>query len=294
MIHREAYLEMSHKCYAKCVMCDMPKQNIQPVPLDTVKERLLKLNDAGFRQVRITGKEPMLYPWFRQVVNFMHDYGMLADMTTTLLTPDLHAINYITGFHKLRVSLFALYDQHKAFYGVDLADRHIRNIKYLSAVYTGTINFNYTLAEADGQKNWSMKSLMNIERFVEETGIDNYCFNIFPEFKYKEGLDSKMRDDVSYFVSKLRSSKIKHDYFDGTPKHRTTCDVMQHRLFVKHDGSIYPCCMTAGEVGQPTLTHAYLGNIDNRPLHDIMDKKLTELDNPICSNCTQKYYNLMR
>ncbi len=293
MIKKEAYLEISNKCYCRCVMCDMYKQHVEAVPLPRAQYRLLTLKGAGFNQVRITGKEPMLYPWFHELIDWMVDSSFDIDMTTTLLTSDPYKISKLKDFYKLRISLFAMYEQHSAFYNIRNAFGTIlRNIVLLRELYPNTIYFNYTLTELENDSNFTKQSAVNMQRFIKETGLTRYCFNIFPEFQYKKGITDEMTYRIYEFTRLLDSYGIVHDTCLYHPMHRTECDVNRHRIFIKHDGSAYPCCMASGEVGQATESQVLLGNIDT----DSMDKlmlPLSNLDNPICKWCTPKYFNLM-
>ena len=76
----------------------------------------------------------------------------------------------------------------------------------------------------------------------------------------------------------------------------TRCHIANSRWYIKTDGSIYPCCMAGGELGQTLETSLYIGNIlteSVETLSDVATIPLRNLDNPICDSCTPKYFKSM-
>jgi len=274
-------------------MCDAHKYPSDEVPISLVLLRLQRLQVGGFKHIRLTGREPMTHPDFDKILNYMEANDVDIDITTTLLTPDMKLVERLANICRIRVSLFALYKNHEYFYNCSPKKWQIfmSNIKRLSILRDDVIKFTYTLTEKAGRPNYSMHSAHDLIKFVRESGISKYRFEFFPDFKYIGGIPKKEKKQMDSFFRQI-TGYVKHKAYNIETKNIRTCSVPQHRLYVKNNGDVYPCCNAGGELGQSLPQDALLGNIDS---NSVKWMSLTHLcvDNPICNNCTKKFYQLM-
>jgi len=291
---RQAYLEIGNKCHCKCHMCDAHKHPSEEVPVDVVLRRIQALSSEGFNHIRLTGREPMAHPDFDKILNYMEANNVDIDITTTLLTPDMKLVERLSGISRIRVSLFALYDNHSYFYNCSPKKWQIfmSNIKRLSILRDDVIKFTYTLTEKLGRPNYSMHAAHDLIKFVRESGISKYRFEFFPDFKYINGIPKKEKKQMDSFFRQI-DGYVKHKSYDIETKNIRTCSVPHHRLYVKNNGDVYPCCNAGGELGQSLPEEVLLGNIDTHQIEGMSNSVITGIDNPICNNCTKKFYQLM-
>lgn len=284
---KSAYIEVGNKCFCRCEMCDIYKKPHKKLNFSKFCDRVSKLKDFNFNKIRLAGNEPLTHPDIINMIDFLTKDNMVIDITTTLLTPDVRVLESISSIEKLRLSLFAVYDDYKKFYNVDKFDLFCKNLEILRRSRSKTIIFNYTFTDG----NYTEESAKDLKKFVSTLSGLDYIFNFFPSINYVSEISTEEKSKIKKFLSNI--SSINFNFYGFELRKMTKCTVHSKRLYVKIDGSVYPCCMSGGEIGQDLQPQLLLGNIDTDSLSSITSTALNNLNNIICDNCTQKYFNLM-
>jgi len=289
-MEKQAYLEIGNKCHCRCHMCRAYLIRNYEVSYSVALYRIIKLRNAGFKHIRLTGREPLTYTNIDVLIRQMKQNGCFVDITTTLLSDKANVIKSLECIDRLRVSLFATYDLHTYFYNTDKWDVFVKNIKTIKN--WNRIKFTYTLTEKKGVINYSKSAANGIINFVKETKLTNYVFELFPDF-INDKFTKKRTENVVQFIDVLLSNGINVEYYPIFTKNITICTVNKYRLYIKNNGDVYPCCNAGGEIGQDMPQEVLLGNIDMHSIDYLTSKKLINLDNTACNRCTRKFYKLM-
>ena len=106
--HPNHYVEsidwtITDKCNCNCRHCFHAVDNTthrNEFSLEDAMRLLEEMKDCGIRSVNLTGGEPTLYPWFRELVKGIRDLGLVLNTLITngsLLTPEF--LSYIKELH---------------------------------------------------------------------------------------------------------------------------------------------------------------------------------------------------
>ena len=97
----------TRRCNIDCAYCNEYDQVSQPVPIDTMNERIDKLAELGASVVAMSGGEPMLHPDLETIIGRVRRSGMIAGLITNgyLLSPKrIEALN-AAGLDYLQISI---------------------------------------------------------------------------------------------------------------------------------------------------------------------------------------------
>ena len=97
----------TRRCNIDCAYCNEYDQVSQPVPLDTMYERIDRLATLGTSVVAMSGGEPMLHPDLEAILRRVRSHGMIAGLITNgyLLSPKKIAALNDAGLDYLQISI---------------------------------------------------------------------------------------------------------------------------------------------------------------------------------------------
>lgn len=75
---KELFIEVTNQCPQKCIHCSsMSSMNSDVfIPIDKIKEIIMKTKPLGLDRVVISGGEPFLYPKLKELIIFIKDNGL--------------------------------------------------------------------------------------------------------------------------------------------------------------------------------------------------------------------------
>jgi len=271
----KVYLEVGNKCFCKCITCNVHHHRAMALPV--ARRAVDKLHDYGVKQIRLCGNDPLTYRYFNSLVKYIKSKGMEVSVTTTLLAKNI-ASKKLHLVDNLAVSLSAVGKHYNKFFiGGDW-----KLFKHNLSTVEQHIRINYTIYS----NNISVKEIIKFILFCNGKDVDVVIYPMIDYDGYKWG---KMIH-VKFKVLLMLLARFKYKYIpEYTKTRRTSCNVENNECYVKYNGDIYPCCMAGGEIGQQLYKELCLGNVFTDDLDEVFSKKLMNLDNPTCSNCTQKY-----
>ena len=97
----------TRRCNIDCAYCNEYDQVSEPIPLDTMAERVNKLAALGTSVVAMSGGEPMLHPHLDDIIRRIRRHGMIAGLITNgyLVSPKrIEALND-AGLDYLQISI---------------------------------------------------------------------------------------------------------------------------------------------------------------------------------------------
>ena len=97
----------TRRCNIDCAYCNEYDQVSQPVPLETLYERIDRLATLGTSVVAMSGGEPMLHPDLEAILRRVRGHGMIAGLITNgyLLSPKKIAALNDAGLDYLQISI---------------------------------------------------------------------------------------------------------------------------------------------------------------------------------------------
>ena len=97
----------TRRCNIDCAYCNEYDQVSQPVPLETMYERIDRLATLGTSVVAMSGGEPMLHPDLEAILRRVRGHGMIAGLITNgyLLSPKKIAALNNAGLDYLQISI---------------------------------------------------------------------------------------------------------------------------------------------------------------------------------------------
>jgi radical SAM protein with 4Fe4S-binding SPASM domain len=314
---------ITDRCNFNCLHCFHAADNTTQKNEFTREEAFRLLAEAeacGVSQVELTGGEPTIYPYFRDVVQEIHDRGMRLGCVVTngsMMDEDLAA--FIKKLHPdalIAISFdgIGVHDwlrQHKG--SEESAKRAIRNCVDAGLKVVSNMNVNRKNKDVlfDSVK---MLSDMGVDhlRIIKTTEVPRWAlnaedFSMTPEEYYDYGIEfaKQYRDsgltlpvrlwqvlalngrEKIYHIVPVKAS---HSTFC---EYEMTCPDMLKKLSVQPNGEIIPCAPMAGILSSRNI---HLGNVkqgglqkllSEGPLYDqvtytVKDKQQA---NPKCSGC---------
>lgn len=293
---KKAYVEIGNACFCKCVCCDIHSRPHKIMELKEFELVCRRLHSLGFTQVRLAGNDPLTNRDFCRYVDTLEKLDLSFECTTTLLTTHKTKVMALVDCDDLNISLSAVGSEYEKFFNVKKWGLFDSNMKLLKKYRHKLTTINCTVS----RETMNILTLRNVIKYIMSS-LEFYPpsveINFFPAIYYgseswTESEKFKMRQIFdalydNYYVNKL---------LDFSEHKMSRCTIPQVECYVQVDGSVYPCCLSGGELGQLLQEELYLGNIfkdDIVEMHEKMQKPLERLSNPICDRCSQKYLKKM-
>lgn len=295
----DVYLEIADRCFSSCVMCDTKSQDNKKLMPNNANHILSLLKTLGCKKVRFTGKEPMANEALPGYLMMCRNKGMSTDVLTTLLGPE-HMIPHLAHSDIIRVSLSSIGKDYHRYFGVHKWALFMRNFASLmeerSKVHDKKIIINYTIFS--GNANFAaIDAFVSFINTMQKLHDVKFIVHFFPAMEitnsrnYDPALVHEMYEDV------LHSAEFEYALTkDNFSVSMHSCDMGLTHWYITTDGDIYPCCMSGGELGQRRHKELLLGNVYTDSIEELSkedNKRLKNLCNSTCSNCTPKYFKRM-
>lgn len=74
----------TYKCNLNCIMCDLPKmfKNCKDLPLGTIKRIIRESKEIGFKELVLTGGEPLLRDDIFEIIQYAKSKGFIINLNT--------------------------------------------------------------------------------------------------------------------------------------------------------------------------------------------------------------------
>lgn len=269
---------LTDSCFNRCIGCGHPNREQHKMDVTDWLGFLLVARAHGIESVCYSGGDPMAFPPFNEVMEWHIRNQVDFGCTITGYVPPAINLGYLSRARWVRVSLDAIdADVYEKVRGKTPLAKVLKGIDDMLAVGVN-VQLGVTLhRENEGQ-------LPKILDWAKGKGITN--------------IDSR----YAYPMSNPKWSDVDMGQRGVLPFNN--CKAALYQLYIDSDGSVYPCCITAGDT-RSAAQGATLGNIyteewqniwervveySEKPLHNLPDicrtccvQRLSEINN-VCGN----------
>ena len=253
--------------------------------------------------IMLWGGEPLVCPYFDELVNFLKEQGFVLGMITNGVLLDKHMEVCKTSFKKIFVSIDGPRDIHNSIRGEGVFEKVYANLKELSVsdvgvVVSSVLSYNLlsridefidvieksgadelllqnyirvSQEEAEEYKKW-MKSCFG----MQATEIDSWITELPSDY---EANKIQAIDNIKNSQHKIKVSYIPHGVED------CVCMSANKHIHISWNGSVLYCTdfydFSAGNVKK-----SHIDEIFNNEFSELYRKNVK--DNPLCKHCSWK------
>jgi len=245
------------RCNLSCTYCNEFDKTSDPVPLDTVLERVDRLADLGTGALHLSGGEPLLHPDVEAIIRHIRRRGMLSGLLTNgyLLTRErIEALND-AGLDQLQISVDNVEPDEVSKKSLKVLDQKlVRLARY--AVFD--VNINTVLGS--GVDN--PEDALVVARQVEELGFTGTTGIIHDETGRAKPMSEREREihreirsmEPDRFWSFARYNDFQENLVRGRPN-EWSCGAGSRYLYVCEDGLVHWCSQQRGYPGIPLMEY---------------------------------------
>lgn len=269
-----AHLIPMRRCNLACGYCNEYDGVSQPVPLETVQERVNRLADLGTTVITISGGEPLLHPQLDDIIAHIRRRGLIAGMITNgyLLTAErIERLNR-AGLDHLQISIDNVVPDEVSKKSLKVLDKKLE----LLATYA-EFHVNINSVVGGGVKH--PDDALVIGRRALELGFSTTVGVIHDG----NGQLRPLRDEVRKIYWQMRAlSRRSYSHFvsfqdnivEGRPN-QWRCRAGARYLYICEDGLVHYCSQQRGYPGKPLAQYTR---------DDVCREFLSE--KPCAPNCT--------
>jgi sulfatase maturation enzyme AslB (radical SAM superfamily) len=267
----------TNKCNLKCPFCSYKNvDKNQELDFDLVCKFLHEAKALETAAITITGGgEPLLYPYIRQMVELISNFGLQVSLTTNGTEINKFDNEFFNNFTWIRMS-FSCYRSCTS----ELFD----NIEKFLGNYKGTLGFSYVLTD-----KYSFSSIESVINACRNSAckyiriVDDICnSNVVLSKDFKKFIEDKAGNDVNIIFQGRK------EFVHGKKR----CLISLLKPYLGADGYLYGCCGTSYATKEMTLHYGgkemQLGHMTK--FRDIILNQ-EYFDGSICYRCFYDSYN---
>ena len=256
----------TRRCNIDCAYCNEYDQVSQPVPLETMYERIDRLATLGTSVVAMSGGEPMLHPDLEAILRRVRSHGMIAGLITNgyLLSPKKIAALNDAGLDYLQISIDNVEPDEVSKKSLRLLDTKLQWLRDHAAF---DININSVIG--GGVKD--PEDARTINRRARALGFSTSIGIIHDEagrLKPLAALEREIFDEITGQIS--GAWQIAKNLYSGVSGFQANlaagkrntwwCRAGARYLYVCEDGLVHYCSQQRGAPGIP-LAHYSVDDI---------------------------------
>lgn len=273
--HNNLYLHITFACNLRCNHCYAVGDQNQFLSLPTIIKVITQALKENYRQIIITGGEPMLHPEFTQIISFIQQnkanktkFVLRSNFTISKSLQEYQLIG--RTFDQIVISLDGPKDQHDSIRGEGSYDLMINNIRTYQSIDNHLTKLSLSCCVSDNDQVLkedviAIKNSLNIEKLKFQ--------KILPLGRARESSNCLTISD-------------KYPLNNFTPA--ISCGIGQN-LYIKPDGKCYPCYANSNN-------KTYMGNINiddlttilSSTIYQKMQKRTVDNIQP-CKQCEYRY-----
>ena len=252
----------TRRCNIDCAYCNEYDQVSQPVPLDTMYERIDRLATLGTSVVAMSGGEPMLHPDLEAILRRVRSHGMIAGLITNgyLLSPKKIAALNDAGLDYLQISIDNVEPDEVSKKSLRLLDTKLQWLRDHAAF---DININSVIG--GGVKD--PEDARTINRRARALGFSTSIGIIHDEagrLKPLAALEREIFDEITRQIS--GAWQIAKNLYSGVSGFQANladgkrntwwCRAGARYLYVCEDGLVHYCSQQRGAPGIPLAQYS--------------------------------------
>jgi radical SAM protein with 4Fe4S-binding SPASM domain len=217
-----AYVHLTYKCNLNCEYCyNRDKLNTcKELSLEGMKKVIDTLKENGVDKVVFTGGEPTLYPYFKEIVNYVYDKELNIEVLTNGTTLSKVEQDIINKVNRFIVSLDSM----------ESDKTHRLN----SEKYT-VLNEIEKINNKGG--NVTVRSVLTSKNADEVNRLKNYLNAI--NIEHIEAIFIPNSKEELYLVPNLEEIKMSNEEYELC--NIEECGAGQSTIAIDPEGKVYPC-----------------------------------------------------
>ncbi len=268
-------IELLNYCNSSCIHCYLEHFVPKKVEVENIIRVVNQAAAAGAMQITLTGGEPLLHPNITEIIKYIKNKGMAANLLTSLNVEHGEWLDDILLCDKIGISIYGSNrDIHDSITRIDGSfDVMFDNLKYIIA-RNSCITLNMTIMKEN------IADIANMVALAEKTNLRyrlNYILHGLSMETHQIGLDDvKLLKRV--FASKDSANTLSTNF---------KCVAGSDSLWVDVDLNVYPCVFFRMQLGN--LLKQRLVDIWNESDSINIIKKTVNADFKKCQTCDLKY-----
>jgi MoaA/NifB/PqqE/SkfB family radical SAM enzyme len=269
-----AHIIPMRRCNLACGYCNEYDKVSDPVPFETMTQRLDKLRSLGVSLIIISGGEPTLHPQLDDIIRHARGLGMLVGLITNgyyLTKERIERLNN-AGLDYLQISVDNVVPDKVSQKSLKVIDRYLVNLSKHAKFH---VNINSVLG--GGVRN--PDDALTVARRAVELGfssslgiIHDHTGQLKPMGEREEQIYQELKNFGK--TSWTRLNRFQEDLAYGRP-HNWRCRAGARYLYICEDGLVHYCSQQRGYPGVP---------LEDYTLEDVRREFYTE--KPCAKFCT--------
>ena len=248
-----AHIVPIRRCNLSCAYCNEYDDFSNPVPLETMHERIDHLGRLGTTVITISGGEPLLHPELDQIIARIRENGAIAGMITNgyLLVPErIRRLNE-AGLDHLQISIDNVMPDEVSKKSLKVLDK---KLEMLAEHATFHVNINSVV----GGGIHHPQDALTISNRAIALGFTSTVGIIHDGDGQLQALDP---EEISVYEEIMRHEKKNYSQFNHFQKNIAygkandwRCRAGSRYLYICEDGLVHYCSQQRGYPGKP-LAH---------------------------------------
>ncbi len=245
-----AHIIPMRRCNLSCAYCNEYDKDSQPVPVETMFERIDRLAVLGTTIITISGGEPLLHPELDRIIGRIRHHGIIAGMITNgyLLTAErIQRLNR-AGLEHLQISIDNVLPDDVSKKSLKVLDKKLQ----LLADYS---EFHVNINSVVGGGIHNPKDALVIGKRAIELGFTSTVGIIHDGGGQLQPLGDAEREVYMAMRSMEKSSYAQVNYFQDNIAHglenRWRCRAGARYLYICENGLVHYCSQQRGYPAKP-------------------------------------------
>src|SRR5205085_6079504 len=253
-------------CNLACTYCNEFDKTSDPVPIDTMLERIDKLAEFGSSIITISGGEPMMHPEIYEIIARIRHHGMIAGLISNgyYFQPEkIKKLNEV-GLDYLQISIDNVNPDDVSKKSLKVLDGKLKNL----AEYA---KFKVNINSVVGGGVANPEEALIIANRALELGFSSTVGVIHDEMGLNKGLTAREKEVYKEIKAKGARSYARWNWFQDDlvegKEYEWRCRAGARYLYVCEDGLVHWCSQQRGYPAKP---------LDEYTIDDVRREFLTE------------------
>lgn len=242
------------RCNLSCAYCNEYDKTSDPVPIETMLQRIDKLAEFGTSVVTISGGEPMMHPQIYDIIARIRHHGMIAGLISNGYYFQVEKIKKLNdaGLDYLQISIDNVTPDDVSKKSLKVLDAKLVNLR-------DHAKFKVNINSVVGGGVANPEEALIIANRARELGFSSTVGVIHDEMGLNKGLTDREKEIYREIKAKGARSYARWNWFqdalvDGGEYH-WRCRAGARYLYVDENGIVSWCSQQRGTPGIPLMEY---------------------------------------